>query len=65
MTNPKRVEVSGCHDCSWAREATWCMHPLAYSDYEPSGASFAGDEPPPADCPLRKGPVLVALKGVE
>ncbi len=62
MTTPKEHEVSGCVDCTWARESTWCLHPFAASDFEPSCAAFAGEEPAPADCPLREGPITVRMR---
>lgn len=65
MSEPKRVEVGGCYDCLWARDATWCLHPFFVGDFSPAPASFFGEEPAPPGCPLRKGPVLVVLRGVE
>lgn len=53
---------SGCHECPFLYDSTWCRHPDEDACASPDEVSLGFDqECAPKTCPLRKGPVTITL----
>lgn len=60
---PREIAVTSCAGCEWVDGAR-CKPPAPLVGAERQGviASYHDDSPPPEDCPLRAGPVVVRIK---